>query len=86
MIFKNFVSIITSSGLCLSFSVLKILVLKVGVSVQCVYVNIRIKLRVLELNIARRQNIGPSNDNLSLHSNFPPVQHLTSRPPENLTH
>ena len=63
MIFKNFVSIITSSGLCLSFSVLKILVLKVGVSVQCVYVNIRIKLRVLELNIARRQNIGPSNDN-----------------------
>lgn len=53
---------------------------------QCVYVNIRIKLRVLELNIARRQNIGPSNDNLSLHSNFPPVQHLTSRPPENLTH
>ena len=65
MIFKNFVSIITSSGLCLSFSVLKILVLKVGGSVQCVYVyvNIRIKLRVLELNIARRQNIGPPNDN-----------------------
>ena len=52
---------------------------------QCVYVNIRIKLRVLELNIARRQNIGPSNDNLSLHSNFLPVQHLASRPPENLT-
>ena len=52
---------------------------------QCVYVNIRIKLRVLELNMARRQNIGPSNDNLSLHSNFLPVQHLASRPPENLT-
>ena len=52
---------------------------------QCVYVNIKIKLRVLELNMTRRQNIGPSNDNLSLHFNFLPVQHLASRPPENLT-